>query len=255
MITSILKKNDSQANAYNFQKLKNEEASSLFTSPPKRNITSVMLSQADTSIPNSQKVTDTRKKSLLLEINSRIEEIRELQTYLSEDKLMKLDSNFNKLQTGNTKSIDYKRNKSSNHSNANLLPDTLIICDDSSLIRQSLKLILIQIPEVVLKYNIIECRDGIEILMKMIDDQVEGNRIKAILTDENMEYMNGSESIKILKRLESNNKIKKCYYFSITAFEDEATKNNIKSAGIEEILSKPPSKSLVLSLLKRYELI
>ena len=38
-----------------------------------------------------------------------------------------------------------------------------------------------------------------EIIQKVIEDQRNGNKIKCIITDENMEYLNGSDAIKIIE--------------------------------------------------------
>ncbi len=38
-------------------------------------------------------------------------------------------------------------------------------------------------------YEIVECYDGADMLFKIIEDQSNGNMIKLIITDENMEYM------------------------------------------------------------------
>lgn len=67
-----------------------------------------------------------------------------------------------------------------------------------------------------------------------------------------MEYINGSEALKILKELELNGKISKIIYISVTAFEDQETKNRIKNAGFIEILSKPVNKNSLNEIIESY---
>ena len=69
--------------------------------------------------------------------------------------------------------------------------------------------------------------------------------------DENMEYLNGSETVKILRKLEEKNVINKYNYVSVTAFDDQETKNNIIKSGINSILSKPCTKSSLINVVKK----
>ena len=226
----------------------------ILQTPPQRNITYVrMCDESPKILEEIGNIHDMRRKSNIVNslINNKIDEIKELKSFLSENEMNRFETNCL------TKIISISANNLSQTATnkSPCLPNSILICDDSSMLRQSLKMVLNQIPGVISMYNIIECKDGIETLMKIIEDQVDGNKIKAVFTDENMEYMNGSDSIKILKRLEYHNKIKKCKYFSITAFDDENTKDIIINSGVEEILSKPPSKSVISALLKKNELL
>ena len=115
--------------------------------------------------------------------------------------------------------------------------------------------ILESFNEIKLKYDIIEAEDGIDLIKLVCEDQLNDNRIRAVFTDENMEYINGSEAIKILKDLERNFKIKSyCNFFSITAFEDKETKENILKSKVDEIISKPASKTQIKLILDKYDL-
>ncbi len=70
-----------------------------------------------------------------------------------------------------------------------------------------------------------------------------------------MDYINGSEAIKIVRDLENNSKIKKVNIVSVTAFEDETSKSYIKKCGADFIINKPCSKGQVEEILKIYSLI
>ena len=98
-------------------------------------------------------------------------------------------------------------------------------------------------------YLIIEGSDGIDLINIVKNDK--GNKIKCILLDENMEYLNGSETVKILRKLEEKNVINKYNYVSVTAFDDQETKNNIIKSGINSILSKPCTKSSLINVVKK----
>ena len=91
--------------------------------------------------------------------------------------------------------------------------------------------------------DIITASDGIHMIQKVIEDQNNGNKIKCIITDENMEYLNGSEAIKIIRSFEKECKIKNVKIISATSQEDIQFVNNIKNIGADLVMSKPISKS------------
>jgi signal transduction histidine kinase/CheY-like chemotaxis protein len=132
----------------------------------------------------------------------------------------------------------------------------ILIVDDNHYIRSSIKNLVQQVLKSSTRhYDIVEGSDGVDILKLIIDDQQSNNLFKCIITDENMEYINGSESIKILKDLEKANKIKKILIISITSFEDELTKSNINKAGVDYILSKPCTKKHLAGIFKNESLL
>jgi len=104
------------------------------------------------------------------------------------------------------------------------------------------------------KFEIIEGSDGIDAL-KFIIDRGIASKIKAIFIDENMEYLNGSESVRIIRNLQKLNKVGKFSIASVTAFEDQAMKQIIKTSGMDEVYSKPLSKSQLLDFLDKYKIL
>ena len=64
-------------------------------------------------------------------------------------------------------------------------------------------------------------------------------------------YLNGSEAVRLIRRFEHDKKIKNYKIISVTAFDDEETRKNIISSGIDEILIKPCTKFDLLNILKR----
>lgn len=101
----------------------------------------------------------------------------------------------------------------------------------------------------------IEGYDGIDIMEKLIKDQQRSSLIKCIITDENMEYINGSEAIKSIRDLERNNKTKNVPIISLTAFEDEISRNNIMNSGSDHLLTKPCNKNELIKIFKELKLI
>lgn len=133
-----------------------------------------------------------------------------------------------------------------------LKKNKIIIADDNSTVRKSLINILRSFKDKISNYDLIEVDDGIDIIKEIVADQNDNNKIKAVFTDENMEYINGSEAIKILRELQKHNKIKNCLYFSITAFEDNESKERILRAGADLVLSKPASKRQVQEVFEKF---
>jgi len=127
----------------------------------------------------------------------------------------------------------------------------ILIVDDNQFINDSFKILIAKcVKELGKNIDLIQLSDGIDMLKHIIDDQNIGNCIKLVLTDENMEYINGSEAIKILRNLENKNKIKKVKYYSITCQEDKNIHQMIIESGADGLLSKPIEKNTVLKLLQ-----
>ena len=98
------------------------------------------------------------------------------------------------------------------------------------------------------EFKIIEGIDGLDLFQFIRND--EENKIKCIFIDENMEYMNGSESVRIIRKLEQFSKIKKYFIISITALEDHESKKNILNSGVDLIIPKPCTSSDLIKIFK-----
>jgi len=130
-----------------------------------------------------------------------------------------------------------------------------IIIDDNKYIRESVRNIL----ERILKeknylhlVEILEGSDGVD-LLKFSIDYFYTQRIQLVITDENMEFMQGSAAIKILREFEMQNKIPHYCIFSSTSFEDKISQDYIKDAGADFILNKPLNKEKLLQELINFE--
>lgn len=103
----------------------------------------------------------------------------------------------------------------------------ILIVDDHKFIRESLKKLINKILEKkdLTKHFIVkEVIDGSYLISQIVNDQFNENKISCVITDENMEFINGSEAVRIIRELEKNKKIKPLIIASSTAFEDEMKK-------------------------------
>ena len=101
------------------------------------------------------------------------------------------------------------------------------------------------------KYMILICNDGIEALYAIYRDSIffDGS-IKLIISDEMMNYMNGTELFNLSKKLIFTNK-KIPPFVICSAFCNEAHFDKLRDNNIESI-SKPLSKNNVSQLFEKY---
>ena len=170
---------------------------------------------------------------------------------LSNDTVNLFTGSFNCINNNN-----YLSNEKISVNNSENNKDIIIICDDSKVILNSLENLILSIDKIKESYRIIKVPDGIYLLSSIIDCQFdEPEKLKLIITDENMEFMNGSNAIKIIKTMQLNKKISvKPKIVSLTAFEGE-TKNIIISCGADKVLAKPSKKNVLNNLFKEYGII
>jgi len=140
--------------------------------------------------------------------------------------------------------FNHRKHSIKSSENQNLIDERkiVLVIDDHKYVRESMSNLIKKIikkKNLENKFKVKEGIDGSELIYYIIKDQMENNKIKCIITDENMEFINGSEAIKILKNLEKNNQIRPLIIASCTAFEDEYSKYIIKSSGANYFLSKP----------------
>ena len=113
----------------------------------------------------------------------------------------------------------------------------IIICDDSSIILDSLMRLFNNFPKVLHNYDIIKLTDGVFILESVVNLQQKGFMIELVISDENMEYMNGSYARKIIGNMQERNKLSTDIKFvSLTAFEDTETREMLISCGFNKVL-------------------
>ena len=103
-------------------------------------------------------------------------------------------------------------------------------------------------------FKIIEGDDGVDILSRVIQNQLDG-KLKCIFTDEHMEYLNGTDAMRIIRNLERENKVSKNIIISVTSMEDQNSKDFIMDSGADYIISKPYSKNQILTALSKYGVV
>lgn len=136
--------------------------------------------------------------------------------------------------------------------NHNLNTEKILVVDDNRFTRIAIvKMLQSLFHKLNLTCEIIEGFDGIDILKCIIEDQNSNNHlIKCVLSDECMEYLDGSKSFKILKELEFSSKIKPVRKVSITSFDDEHSRNLLMERGADYVLNKPCSFSSLELILR-----
>lgn len=151
--------------------------------------------------------------------------------------------------TLNNNNDNISKNTSKKGSILKIKSKSILICDDSEILLNNLEKILLSIPSIKKNYSIIKVNDGFEILNKIFNDLK--TEIKLVLTDECMNYINGSEAISIIKKAEENNKIKKERIFvSLTSYDDINITKFLESKGFDKILVKPIAKNCLEKFLK-----
>lgn len=135
----------------------------------------------------------------------------------------------------------------------------VIICDDSTIILNSIKKMLNQIFQTFLPqyesqgYQIICLSDGIHLASYVIDCMVKNIQICLVLCDENMEYMNGSTAAALLKSLFERGRLGfEVPLYSITAFIDNSNLETIIKSGFIDIIGKPVTKEALISLVRKH---
>jgi len=179
----------------------------------------------------------------------------EINTHLTASIRDNIDISFNSESDSSRSVLDNQTKKSSSHYRK-IHSKKIMIIDDNKFINDSIKnLIDSIIREFHLDFKVIQGWDGVDLLKAVVEDQKHGNLIECVFTDENMEYMNGSNAIKILRDWEKRNKIKNLKLFSITGQEDIQSYKHILSSGADSVLGKPVSKRLLINYFKDMKLI
>lgn len=173
-----------------------------------------------------------------------------------EKKILENISKYNTL--GSSIANESQRDKNSIKTKKEILKSKkkILIIDDNYFIRSSLRNILIEIDrENQQNFEIIEGNDGVEILKEVIEHHRTDSTIDIVFTEEKMEYLDGSESIKIIRMLEKANRIRKTNFVSVAFFEDQDVNCLLSKVGADCIASKPNTKNQIFNLLNNFGVI
>lgn len=120
-----------------------------------------------------------------------------------------------------------------------ILKPVIIICDDYEMIRNSSRNMMKSVDFIEKRFNIECCYDGIEVLYKVIEDQLKGNLIKVLFIDENMEYMNGSQTVIIIKNLIEKQKVRNIHCVLLSANKESQLRC------FDYVLVKPINRKMI----------
>lgn len=128
----------------------------------------------------------------------------------------------------------------------------ILVVDDNKFLRKSLKNNIRQIFNNT-SVEVIGCSDGIETLYLAMIDQMTKNKIKLIISDENMVYMNGTETNMILSNFHMEGKMSFIPFALCSAAR--SNDEHMITNKISYIINKPPTKSELKSVFMTIGLI
>lgn len=130
--------------------------------------------------------------------------------------------------------------------------DIILVVDDNKFLRKSLKNNIRTIFTDT-SVDVIGCSDGIESLYLVMLDQMTKNRIRLIISDENMLYMNGTELNMILSSFHFEGKMSFIpFALCSAALNDEEFMIRNR---INYVINKPPTKNELKSVFMALNLI
>lgn len=238
---SLNTNNNTNTNTNNDYKRANQHSlgspKNFYSNNNKNNYITVMNKEIE--IPKLQNINNTNQRHNYIHTNN---------NNLFNSKFNNSNSN-NEAKNPYSTDLENKENKNK--------PKILIV-DDVSYCRISIKNVLKKIlKEKNLDYEIIEEDDGIGTINRIFKDRTtNNNQIKLVISDENMNFINGSQSFNVLSTLENkgcfNYKIKKVI---LTAIEDAEALCNLKAKGNADGVYKKPANKYILEEILTKNLI
>lgn len=128
----------------------------------------------------------------------------------------------------------------------------ILIVDDDKFCQKQVGIMLKNIIKAKnLKFEIIFEDDGLGTINQVFQDRAKGlNLIKLIISDETMNYINGSQSFCTISVLESKGAVNKVKKALLTAIEDEGTLRYLKNvSNADLVFKKPITKSTLEDLI------
>jgi response regulator RpfG family c-di-GMP phosphodiesterase len=128
----------------------------------------------------------------------------------------------------------------------------IIIADDEILIRQTTSRIIISVSQQLgLKINIIESSDGMETAYLVYKAAIKGIKISMIFSDENMYFLNGTQSANIILEMTKKIEISEIPFYLVTSYNHYFFESqNIKN--IKKNINKPLCKNDLLNVFEKY---
>ena len=143
---------------------------------------------------------------------------------------------------------DFVNSFKSNYFNDDTKKNLIIVCDDSEIIRSSTVNLLKSIKCISDEYDILTSFDGIDLILKLIEYQGRGSKIKVALIDE-------SKAALMIREFQNNKKMKPCNLVSISAIDNDLSNQVLVKAGFDKILRKPLNKTGIIECFKSLNLL
>jgi signal transduction histidine kinase len=183
-------------------------------------------------------------------------------TYMYENNIKtKSNEDYSKLNKKNFK-LEKKKSKDSyyltvNESNLLSSPNitsmrnssnyNFIIVDDEKITRMStLRIMKSSADNLRYKINFIEASDGIECLSIFYKLLSQGVKVSSIISDQNMNYLNGTCSAEIIQRICNEKNLMMCPFFLVTAIEKNINNKNM----LKRVINKPLVKDMAEIIIK-----
>jgi len=130
----------------------------------------------------------------------------------------------------------------------------IIIADDNHIINSCNKNVVDQVlkENKTNNYNVILVSDGYEIIKLFLNDDIR-DKIKFIITDENMDFFNGSLAIKFIRNFEKLKRTGCLILASLSSNEDSMMKDYLIKCGAGYVFNKPLTKNNVRQVFREIE--
>jgi CheY-like chemotaxis protein len=163
---------------------------------------------------------------------------------------------INKILNENKNIILADDNKLNNKETDKYEKEIIILADDNKFINDSHQNIIVSIlneMNILEKFEIIKVLDGYDILYLYLNDSMR-KRIRIIITDENMDFLNGSEAIKFIRNFEKLKKEAPKILISLSGNEVNSENEYFDKDEINYILNKPFSKNVCRKIISDLDL-
>lgn len=160
----------------------------------------------------------------------------------------KSDSDIINVDQGKT----YKSKFEISNTNNNNMSYYIIIADDNHLINSCNQRIIDGLMSELnlFEYEIIMVSDGLDVIKIFLNNEIK-DKIKLIITDENMDYFNGSEMIKFIRKVEKLTKLNPINIAFVSSEDDSRHKDFLLACGADFVFTKPLSKKNVRISLEK----
>ncbi len=230
---------------------KNISKETILNSDFKKNSNDDNNEEYDSNFNLVQLISNSNNNSIKIQNKSNNNNINHISTI---NNVKNINSNF--YNSGNSRKSLYSEIKERDFKNifSTCSNSKILLIEDQKYIRKSIaNLLNLILKKKNLKWEIIEGGDGIDLLNYVIEDNRNNNTVKLIITDENMEFINGTRAIELIRCLESEGKILKKNKIVLTtsAGENSELYDFYKIIGADCVLPKPCNQNTLMGILDK----